>query len=63
MKFYEVRQNTGHSWNSLGFLRRKGDAKKYESLFNTKVMIYPTEIVEHKFLKFKDFEDEFKESL
>ena len=63
MKFYEVRQSTGSSWSSLGFLRKKEDAEKYESLFNTKVVIGPTEIVEREFIKLKDFENELEESL
>ena len=61
MKFYEVRQQTGNIWVSLAFLRKKEDAEKYESLFNTKVMVYPTQIVEHTFKELKDFEDELSE--
>ena len=63
MKFYEVRQITGYTWNTLAFLRKREDAEKYESLFNTKVVVHPTRIIEHEFKKLKDFEDELEESL
>ena len=60
MKFYEIRQLTGSNWSTIAFLRKKEDAEKYESLFNTKVMISPTRVVEREFTKLKDFEDELE---
>ena len=62
MKFYEVRQKTGYGWSTLCFLRKREDAEKYESLFNTKVVVHPTQILEHEFTKLKDFEDELEKS-
>jgi hypothetical protein len=61
MKFYEVKQQTGNTWLSLAFLRKREDAEKYETLFNTKVMVSPTKIVEHTLKELKDFEDELGE--
>ena len=59
MKFYEVKQQLNNLyWQSLGFLKKKEDAKKLESLYNTKTIIRPTKIVEHEFLSLKDFRDE-----
>lgn len=50
MKFYEVKQGS----QSLGFFRTRSLAEEYEKTFNTKVMVYPTNIVEHKFKTKKD---------
>ena len=62
MKFYEIKQQLNNlQWQSLGYLRKREDAEKYQLLYNTKVVVYPTKIVEHEFLSLKDFEDEFKE--
>jgi len=47
-------------WRTLGFLLKKKDAEKYQLLYNTKVVIYPTKIIEHKLLEIKDFEDELE---
>jgi hypothetical protein len=56
MKFYEVKQQLNNlHWRSLGFTKKKEDAKKLEELHNTKTTVYPTKIVEHKFLTLKDF--------
>ena len=57
-KFYEVQQRTGSHWHTLGYLRSKKDAEKYESLYNTKVVIYPTKVIEHEFIDLKLFEGE-----
>jgi hypothetical protein len=63
MKFYEIKQQTNnHNWLSLGFVRKKKDAEKYEQLYNTKTMIYPTKIVEHEFKNPSDIKEELKES-
>tara|TARA_Y100000593_G_scaffold94271_1_gene192565 strand:+ start:3820 stop:3993 length:174 start_codon:yes stop_codon:yes gene_type:complete len=57
MKFYEVKQRMCNGlWNSCGFFRKKKDAEKCCSHFNTKIEVYPTKIIEHEFLKPKDFE-------
>ena len=62
MKFYEVKQQMNNlQWLSLAFLKTKEEAKKYESLYNTNVVVYPTKIVEHEFRSAKDFEDEFQD--
>ncbi len=58
MKFYEVRQKTGSQWSHVAFLQKREDAEKYQSLFNTKVMISPTQVVEREFVDTKDLEDE-----
>ena len=63
MKFFEVKQKAGSSWRSIGFWRKKEDAEKYETLYNTKVLVNPTKIVEHKFLSLKDFENDLGEAL
>ena len=61
MKIYEVKQQTNSlQWHTLAFLREKEDAEKYRLLYNTKVVVYPTKIVEHKLLELKDFEDELE---
>jgi UDP-galactopyranose mutase len=61
MKVYEVKQQMSSlRWRTLGFLLKKKDAEKYQLLYNTKVVIYPTKIIEHKLLEIKDFEDELE---
>ena len=61
MKIYEVKQQTSNlQWHTLAFLKKREDAEKYRLLYNTKVVVHPTKIVEHKLTEFKDFEDEFK---
>ena len=61
MKIYEVKQQMSNlNWNTLAFLKNKTDAEKYELLYNTKVVVHPTKIVEHVLTELKDFEDEFK---
>ena len=58
MKIYEVKQQTSNlNWNTLAFFRFKEDAEKYELLYNTKVIVYPTKIIEHDLLEAKDFEN------
>ena len=58
MKFYEVKQRMNNlNWHSLGYFQEKSLAKKYEKLFNTRVLVHPTRIVEHEFLAEKDFEE------
>ena len=62
MKIYEVQQQASNSyWNTLAFISSKEDAEKYRLLYNTKVMIHPTKIVEHNVLSLKDFKDELNE--
>ena len=62
MKSYDVQQQAGNlQWHTLGYLRSKKDAEKYESLYNTKVVIYPTKVIEHKFIDLKRFENEFED--
>ena len=62
MKIYEVRQRASNSyWNTLAFIISKEDAEKYRLLYNTKVMVHPTQIIEHDVLSLKDFEDELNE--
>jgi len=57
MKFYEVKQRLNNlHWQSLGYVRRREDAEKLESLYNTKTTVYPTKIVEHQFKSPKDLE-------
>ena len=59
MKFYEVKQQLNNlQWQNLAFLKTKEQAEKYETLYNTKIVVYPTRIVEHEFTNPKDFEDE-----
>jgi hypothetical protein len=61
MKFYEVKQQMNNlHWHTLGYLRNKEDAKKYQTLYNTKIVVYPTKIVEQEFTELKDFEDELE---
>ena len=61
MKFYEVKQQLNNlHWQTLAYLRNKEDAEKYRTLYNTKVVVYPTKIVEHEFVKLKDFKDELE---
>ena len=60
MKFYELQQINSLHGSSLGFFRKKKDAKEYSRLFNTKVVVKPLKIIEHEFLNIKDFEDEIK---
>ena len=51
MKFYEVKQQLNNlQWLSCGFFKDKALAKRYEKSFNTKVVVYPTKIIEHEFL-------------
>ena len=58
-KFYEVKQQLNNlQWQSLSYFRKKEDAEKYAALYNTKIVVYPTKIVEHEFRNIKDFEDE-----
>ena len=62
MKFYEVRQQLNNlRWRSLAYLRKKDDAEKYETLYNTRVVVYPTKVVEHEFSSLKDFKDDLEE--
>jgi hypothetical protein len=62
MKIYEVKQQMGNlHWHTLAFLLLKKDAEKYRLLYNTKVTVYPTKIVEHDLLEIKDFEDDFED--
>ena len=62
MKFYEIKQQLNNlQWQSLGYFKKKEDAEKYSELYNTKIVVYPTKIVEHKFKNIKDFEEEFQE--
>ena len=62
MKFYEVKQQMNNLyWHSLGFFKKKEDAERYQLLYNTKVVVYPTKTIEHEFKNIKDFEDEFNE--
>ena len=62
MKFYEVKQQLNNlQWQSLGYFKKLKDAEKYSTLYNTKIVVYPTKIVEHTFKELKDFEDEFCE--
>ena len=60
MKFYEVRQRTGSQWSHVAFLQKREDAEKYRFLFNTKVMISPTQVVEREFVNPEDIESELK---
>ena len=63
MKFYEIKQQMHNlHWLSLCFVRKKEDAEKYELLYNTKTMIYPTKIVEHEFKSPSDIKEELRES-
>ena len=57
MKFYEVKQQSNNFDVHLAYFRKKVDAERYAELYNTKVMLYPTKIVEHKFKNIKDFEE------
>ena len=49
-------------WHSLGYLRKREDAEKYELLYNTKVVVYPTKIIEHEFKNIKEIEEELNEN-
>ena len=61
MKIYEVKQQMNNlQWHTLAFLKVKKDAEKYQQLYNTKIVVYPTKIVEHTLTELKDFEDEFE---
>ncbi|MAH45261.1 hypothetical protein CMI37_05495 [Candidatus Pacearchaeota archaeon] len=61
MKIYEVKQQSNNlQWHTLAFLKNKGDAEKYQLLYNTKVVVYPTKVVEHRLTELKDFEDELE---
>jgi hypothetical protein len=61
MKFYEVKQQLNNlQWLSLGYFKKKADAEKYRTLYNTKVVVKPTKIEEHEFKSLKDFEDELE---
>jgi hypothetical protein len=63
MKIYEVKQQMNNlHWHTLAFLSSRKDAEKYQLLYNTKVVVYPTKIVEHELLRLKDFEEELKEN-
>tara|TARA_R100000808_G_C2153235_1_gene163299 strand:- start:4934 stop:5125 length:192 start_codon:yes stop_codon:yes gene_type:complete len=54
-KFYEVRQQLNNlHWSTLGFFKKKSDAEKYVTLYNTKVVVKPTQIVERNFTDIKD---------
>ncbi|MAF43674.1 MAG: hypothetical protein CMI54_05840 [Parcubacteria group bacterium] len=60
MKFYEIKQQLNNlQWQSLGYFKKEEDAEKYSTLYNTKIVVYPTKIVEHEFKNIKDFEEEF----
>jgi len=57
MKFYELKQQLNNmQWTSLGFFKKRAEAEKAQSLYNTTVVVYPTKIVEHKFRTRKDLE-------
>ncbi len=57
MKFYELKQQLNNlHWASLGFFKKRADAEKAQSMYNTNVVVYPTKIEEHKFMTSKDFE-------
>ena len=57
MKFYEVKQQLNNLyWQSMGYFKTKELAEEYEQTFNTKVVLYPTKIVEHEFKTKKDIE-------
>ena len=63
MKFYQVKQQMNNlHWHSLGYFKKEEDANNYCKLFNTKVVVYPTKVVEHEFLNMKDFKDELDAS-
>ncbi|MAH49785.1 hypothetical protein CMI37_28430 [Candidatus Pacearchaeota archaeon] len=49
-KFYEVRQMVGSRWTSVGCFLFRANAKNYKRKFNTKVQVYPIEVVEREFL-------------
>ena len=64
MKFYEVKQQLNNlNWQNLGFFRKREDAERYSTLYNTKVVVYPIKVIEHSFKNIKDYEDEFKDQL
>ena len=48
-------------WLSLGYMRKKEDAEKYQKLYNTKTVVYPTKIVEHEFKSPSEIEEELNE--
>ena len=51
-KFYEVQQRTGSGhWTRIGFVKTREEAEVLMSSFNTKVTVYPTRMVERKFLR------------
>ena len=59
MKFYEVKQQLNNlQWLSLAYFKKKEDAEKYKTLYNTKVVVKPTKIEEREFTNIKDFKDE-----
>jgi len=63
MKFYEVKQQLNNlQWQSLGYFRKRKDAEKYSTLFNTKIVVYPTKIEEHEFKDMKEFEEDFEQN-
>jgi hypothetical protein len=47
--FYEVQQGGGVVWNTVGFFLSLEKAQEYEGRFNTKVVVYPTRIIEREF--------------
>jgi|TARA_B100000676_G_C18080371_1_gene850730 hypothetical protein len=58
MKFYEVKQQLNNlHWQHLGFFKNEEMAKKYEKLFNTKTVVYPTKVIEHSFMTEKDIQE------
>ena len=62
MKFYEVKQQMNNlQWLSLGYVRKREDAEKYQALYNTKTVVYPTKIVEHEFKNPSDIDEELAE--
>ena len=57
MKFYELEQRMNNMhWHSLGFFKKREDAELAETQYNTGVVVYPTRIVEHRFMTRKDLE-------
>ena len=54
-KFYEVKEQMNTLlWLTLGFFKKKSDAEKYITLYNTKIVVKPTKIVERNFTNIKE---------
>lgn len=61
MKFYEAKQQLNNlHWQSLGFFKKRKEAEKYLSLFNTKITVRPTKVIEHEFMSTKELEEHFE---